>query len=269
MLIKKYGVVQGRLLPQVGDHIQNFPIEHWRHEFLIARDAGVSHIEWSDRLPGLYDNPISYLNRDDVASFEVPLSGICVDSLMDLDISLNGIARSRLLYNIAHRARVTGVRRLIIPLLEKSSLGRLNNSSDAIDDLARFSSAAADDGLIVSFETDLSVNELRNFMNAVGHRARVTIDTGNIVAAGYKLSDYIDKFWDVIDNVHIKDFVRGVGTVPLGKGDADLCCLKRVLNDEGIPMLEHVTFQTARSVAMSEADLFRANVKFMEELRCD
>ena len=44
--MKEIGIMQGRLLPPVGEHIQAFPAKSWREEFAIARECGLGMIEW-------------------------------------------------------------------------------------------------------------------------------------------------------------------------------------------------------------------------------
>lgn len=40
------GIIQGRLSPPTEGGIQSFPVETWKHEFLLATQAGLNCIEW-------------------------------------------------------------------------------------------------------------------------------------------------------------------------------------------------------------------------------
>ena len=43
----KIGFMQGRLSPQFNNIIQSFPWDHWRQEFNIAKEIGISKMEWT------------------------------------------------------------------------------------------------------------------------------------------------------------------------------------------------------------------------------
>ena len=55
--MSKIGIMQGRLLPMVGDRIQAFPGELWRNEFQLGATIGIATIEWILESP-LTPNPL-------------------------------------------------------------------------------------------------------------------------------------------------------------------------------------------------------------------
>src|SRR5207237_8062124 len=44
--LKPIGIMQGRLSPPADGRIQSFPVNTWREEFALAREAGLACIEW-------------------------------------------------------------------------------------------------------------------------------------------------------------------------------------------------------------------------------
>ena len=52
------GFMQGRLSPLVDNQIQAFPFENWQDEFPLAKDLGLSCIEWTLDYPKLHQNPL-------------------------------------------------------------------------------------------------------------------------------------------------------------------------------------------------------------------
>ncbi len=52
------GVMQGRLLPAVGERIQAFPSEKWLEEFPLAQECGLDIIEWIFEGDNWKSNPI-------------------------------------------------------------------------------------------------------------------------------------------------------------------------------------------------------------------
>ena len=270
-MLMKYGVVQGRLLPQVGDFIQNFP-PNWRDEFKIARDLGVSHIEWIDGAPNQLtsEDPSLY---DAICNVELPkegpmISGLCLDWLpSDHHTSYHDdIVDGLRLVSACTEVGRLGTNRLILPLLENASLAFIKEASPAHYAMVINSSKYVLDefkDVILSFETDLDASGVVEFLNDLNDpRVRITFDTGNLTRAGYDLNKHLDAYGDKIDNVHIKDCTIGGKTVQLGTGHLDMRLMKRIVS---LPNVEFLTFQTARSPG-SEIETFRHNRMIMDQV---
>ena len=58
-MLAVFGVMQGRLSPPEEGRFQSFPRNSWRQEFIGARDAGISYIEWIYDDYGASANPIA------------------------------------------------------------------------------------------------------------------------------------------------------------------------------------------------------------------
>jgi hypothetical protein len=43
---KRLGIIQGRLLPPIDNHIQEFPLNNWKEEFDHINKVKISFIEW-------------------------------------------------------------------------------------------------------------------------------------------------------------------------------------------------------------------------------
>jgi sugar phosphate isomerase/epimerase len=266
VMVMKYGVVQGRLLPQVGSFIQNFP-DNWMSEFAIAKSLGVSHIEWIDGAP---NELISVLSGIDKLPDEVPVSAICLDWLVS---SRHLTTHSAIIDGIqllltAENAMRLGIRKIVLPLLENASLEAVFKFKphiflqviENINEIAKeFPS------IMFSIESDLSVGGMKSLVNQLNHsNIGITFDTGNLTKLGYDLNEHLDVYGHIIDNIHIKDCVTHGTTVQLGTGDLDLKIipkLHRLLN------VTHMTFQTARAPG-SEFDTFKHNVKTIEKVLC-
>ena len=52
--MNKIGIMHGRLSPPISDKIQSFPWHSWRDEFFIAKEIGLSTIEF------IFDDKIKY-----------------------------------------------------------------------------------------------------------------------------------------------------------------------------------------------------------------
>ena len=45
-MIKHFGIMQGRLLPKFKNRFQAHPLGYWKNEFTIAKEIGLSYIEF-------------------------------------------------------------------------------------------------------------------------------------------------------------------------------------------------------------------------------
>lgn len=282
----KYGVVQGRLSPQIGDFIQNFP-DDWRQEFKTAEKVGASHIEWILGAPNV---PIDYFpvgvarvgteyfhvalsnDKSTVGKLEVPISAICFDWLVTLGTEwarpLNHSWFSFCL-NECERLRINDPLRVVLPLLEASSMNFLwrwnrKGFEKRVKQIAYLQSSR--DDVQISIETDLPVEGMSEFLKILDECAggenlvKFTFDMGNLTKFDYDLHAHIDLYGHLIDNVHIKDCAKGQ-TVKLGTGDTNLSVLKRLSTLENI---EHFTFQAARIQGLNEEQQFEYNRNICE-----
>src|SRR5262249_10027709 len=79
------------------------------------------------------------------------------------------------------------------------------------------------DGLSIAFESDYPPQRLARLIAGFPPDAfGITYDIGNSAAAGYDCAEELAAYGPRILHVHIKDRLRGGGTVPLGSGSADL-----------------------------------------------
>lgn len=258
-MVMKYGIVQGRLVPQVGSFIQNFPIQ-WKDEFRIAKDVGASHIEWIiTPTSNQRTNPTNPIFQDkSVIPSDVPISGVCMDDLIDPHFADRDYRRQHLMdaFCVSH---LMGVGRVILPLLEKASVRDTSVRREMLYDIA---DAHERWPVMISLETDLDASNLRSFVRALGvDKCWVTLDSGNLVRLGFDLTAYIRDTMGYVDGIHIKDISkRSNQTVQLGTGDVDLKMLRPAFQQD---TLRWITFQTARSPG-DEIETFRHNVRTVE-----
>lgn len=263
----KYGVVQGRLLPQVGDFIQNFP-DDWREEFRIAKRVGASHIEWIDGAPNMISSNV-IIQGADIDDLEVPISGICLDWLMLTRHVMNHKISENFMFKLMiKRAQEKGINRLVLPFLESSSLAVVRELDPKVfmSVIENFDVLLQEfPDVIFSIETDLDIDGMQEFICGLtdGKNFGVTFDIGNLTKLGYDLERHVGFYGDFIDSVHIKDCMVGGPSVPLGTGETPLNIMKRLIK---LSSIEYFTFQTARDHRMSDEDTFKHNVNIIERV---
>lgn len=255
----KYGVVQGRFSPQVGDFIQNFP-ENWFEEFVLAREFGVSHIEWIDGAPNQNYSVLTSLTEVPPIT---PISAVCLDGLVKLDLQrIDQI--NEYITLIANKAKDLKIKKIVLPLLEFSSLNKSKNTkkyNQFRELLSGLSKSYSE--LTFSIETDLNFYDLEKFLKDL-EKVKITFDTGNLTKLGYSLHAHYNEYSTLIDNVHIKDCKVFGSTVKLGTGDVDFTIFHKLFNTKNI---EYMTFQTARS-HKNEIETFKHNVNMINQYAC-
>jgi L-ribulose-5-phosphate 3-epimerase len=89
----------------------------------------------------------------------------------------------------------------------------------------------------------------------------VNYDSGNSASLGYDVAGELAAYGTRIGSIHIKDRIRGGGTVPLGAGDADLPALFSLL--AGLQYQGDYVLQVARGADGSEVEWARQNRAFL------
>lgn len=270
----RFGVVQGRLLPPVGDQIQAFP-DRWREELIIAPRVGCRHIEWivTESCVEQYDaSSFARLTRQDVEYIRgsgVDIESVCFDGLMAHDMLLESALLDVYVSKLACHCVELGMKRIVMPFLGQASIQlptarqhavRLLNT--VIDRVKR----ATGVDIVFSLETDLDPVQLREFMLFLRFgNVKVTFDTGNLLRLGHDLDTHVTMCGEFIDNVHVKDMTGLLGTTaPLNSGLLLTCgsVLGR-LHELGI---QTFTLQTARDTDCSELQTFKRNVEIVSTL---
>ena len=221
-----FGIMQGRLSAQTELGYQAFPWETWEDEFVSATDRGLEHIEWVLDSWRLDENPIlsgtaGVIER--TTETGVKVVSVCADYLMDRPLDASDSGSWLVLSHLADAMQELGAQWLVVPCVDQSSL-RTPSS------LARFASAAdhlgdelAGTGIRVSLESDLGPAEFAALLTKLDPEIfGVNYDIGNSAHLGYSPAEEFDAYGDRISLVHIKDRLFEGGSVPLGRGNADI-----------------------------------------------
>ena len=194
-MFARVGIMQGRLVPPVGDQIQAFPAENWRDEFPAARAVGLDSIEW------IYDagndgaNPIA--SDDGIAEMRalssehgIDVVSLCADYFMAEPL-LKGTAEERStrltkLDWLLDHCEKSGIQRIVLPFVDNS---KLETDSD-LDELAvllkKIAPRAADAGLEIHLETSLPPARFAFLLEKTGEPSvKVNYDSGNSASLGF------------------------------------------------------------------------------------
>jgi L-ribulose-5-phosphate 3-epimerase len=233
------GIMQGRLGPPVNGRLQCFPKDRWREEFPLAAEAGLTAIEWIFDAFGADINPVD--SDDGVAEMialskrhHVEVSSICADYFMDLPLlRVDGQTQAERVATLTwliRRAAKLRVRRIVLPFVDASQIGSSEEARQVVSILRQLIPVAESSGIELHLETALNPKAFAGLLSLVEHpTVRVNYDSGNSASLGYDPADEFAAYGARVGSVHIKDRLRGGGSVSLGTGDVDFAALAESL----------------------------------------
>ena len=269
--MQRIAIMQGRLVPPDRASIQSFPRDRWRDEFALAADAGLDAIEWIYDVHGADVNPLG--TDAGVAEMlalsrrtNVAVASLCADYFLDrplirvdADTAAGLVSHLRWLIE---RCAAYGIARLVLPFVDASRIATPDDERRVLDVLARVLPACEKTGLELHLETSLAPAVFASLLARVPHPlVRANYDSGNSASLGYDVRSELAAYGSRIGSVHVKDRIRGGGTVPLGTGDADLAALFSELAALGYT--GDYVLQVARGAVGEEVEWARQNRAFV------
>ena len=274
MLTPLIGIMQGRLFPPLEGRFQCFPRDHWSEEFPRASEAGLGCIEWIYDLFGADVNPLATDAGIDAlkslsAQHGVAIRSVCADYFMDRPFLRTGEAEVAELTTHLHwllrRCQMLAIRHAVLPFVDNSRIETEDDEQSVIEVLNRCLPVAEETGVELHLETSLPPERFAAMLARISHRmVQANYDSGNSSSLGYHPRDEFAAYGDRIGSIHIKDRVRGSGTVPLGTGDADLPALFDCVKAIGYE--RHFILQVARSTPGEEVEWARHNLATVRRL---
>lgn len=269
----RIGIMQGRLGPPVEGRFQSFPRGRWREEFPRAAEAGLDCIEWIHDGFGLEENPLATgdgpaLLQELSRRHGIGIHSVCADYFMD-HLLLRGSADERrehrgTLLRLIERCFGMGIERIVLPFVDSSSLAGEGERDALVALLPDLLDATASTPVELHLETDLGPSDFARLLERIEHpRVRVNYDSGNSSGLGYSPREEFAAYGPRVGSVHIKDRVKGGGTVPLGSGDARFDELADALAATGYR--GDYILQVARGVEGDEVAWTRGNRAFVEQ----
>jgi L-ribulose-5-phosphate 3-epimerase len=224
----RIGMMQGRLLPKVGNLIQTFPGPRWKEEFFLLREIGYDAIELTIDMLSWDTNPIrTSAGRKEIAAVAAEtgifVSGLCADTAMERPIVSSDPDMRRegesIIVAMLEDCAELGLPMLEVPLMGESSLN-LDGSRLRFDDaMARILPRARALGVPIMLESDLPPRILARLMDDYADPfLGINYDMGNSTWFGYDPDSELPLYARHVRNVHVKDCTGLVYSRPLGEG---------------------------------------------------
>lgn len=268
--------MQGRLSPQYGSHIQQFPYKTWKSEFFKAAELGLSSIEWvidssplvTARNPIFSDEKIETDILSTINDSGVDVSSVCIHFFVDYPLvrcenPTIFQRRSDFLEFAIRQAFKIGAKSVVLPFLDNSAILDENDLSNVIFSMNVAAKTYQNLGVKVLLETNLGPAETKDLIDKVDKDlVRINYDMGNSAALGHNCIDEILQYGDYIESVHVKDRIYDSGTVPLDTGSVDFVSTFDYLEQvgyEGPYILE-----AARGENGQEEEWTKDNIRFVK-----
>ena len=244
--------------------------------FRLPPRPALDAIEWIYDLQGADVNPLA--TDAGIAEMQalarqhhIDVVSVCADYFMDRPFVTATPATfaeltSHLVW-LLHRCRMAGITRIVVPFVDASRIETPAQEAKMTEMLQDVLPHASNAGVELHLETSLGPEEFAVLLAKLPHpMLRANYDSGNSSSSATTTASRANwrPYGPRIGSVHIKDRVRGGGTVPLGQGDADIPALLSGL--AAIRYHGDFVLQVARGTAGEEVALARQNRLYLLRL---
>lgn len=230
-MIKHFGIMQGRLLPKFKNRYQAHPLGYWKNEFTIAKEIGLSYIEFIldhndyEKNPLMSDLGINEIEKI-IKKTGIGVRSICADIFMEAPLHsdnnfISNTSKEILLKLIENSAKL-GITDIVIPCVDQSTLKGEDDQTRLIENLTEPIKFATKKKINLALETDLAPIPFLDLLNKLDSDiVKVNYDIGNSASLGFDIFEEFKLYGNRISDIHIKDRELGGGSVVLGAGNAN------------------------------------------------
>jgi hexulose-6-phosphate isomerase len=225
----------------------------------------LEYIEWIYDSYGAESNPLNKSGgiqrlKSLMGTTGVGIRSICADYFMEFPL-VRCKESPGVLLNLIGRCHAIGAQRIVLPFVDNSAIVA-NEIGPAVEILQTAAAEAAQAGIELHIETSLPPRSIPNLLRELPESiVKINYDSGNSASLGYSVNEEFAATGASIGSVHIKDRIRGGGTVPLGCGEADFAALFENLHR--ISYQGDFTLQVARGKDGDEINWAQQNVGFL------
>jgi hexulose-6-phosphate isomerase len=238
----RIGFIQGRLSELVNNRIQLFPVKSWKAELKEASRNEIRTLEWTIDSETITENPLILPESipeviENINYFNIRIPSVTCDYFMEKP-PWQESARDLedILTKIMIGMRLLNSTKLVIPLVDNSSLSENRYKTSIINFFEQMNPKIIENNIQICFESDFSPKNLADFIDEFpSYNYGINYDIGNSASLGYLPHEEFEMYGNRIINVHVKDRLLHGKSVPLGEGSADFetvfKCLKSIKYD--------------------------------------
>jgi len=268
----KFGIMQGRLSPMIGNKIQSFPKKNWHKEFKLVNKIGLKYIEWTIDYKDFYKNPIfknSGKKRIKKLSkkYNIKIMSLTADCFMQKPFWKIKKNEEFLddFRNLIKACEYLKIKYVIVPLVDKGSLRNISDEKNLIKICKREKNILIGTEIKILFESDYSPIKLKNFIKKLDKKYfGINYDMGNSAGLNFNCSKEFKAYGKFIKNIHIKDRIKYGTTVRPGFGNCDFT--KVFSNIKKINYKGLLIFQTARPKKMQDLKEILINLEYIKNI---
>jgi L-ribulose-5-phosphate 3-epimerase len=162
------------------------------------------------------------------------------------------------------RGAMLGINRVVVPFVDASRIETEAEMDEVTLTLQQMLPMAERTGIELHLETSLEPGRFALLLARLPHPLlKANYDSGNSSSLGYAPRDEFAAYGERVGSVHIKDRLRGGGTVAPGSGDADFAALRACLMEAAYR--GDFILQVARGESGDEVNWMRRNRAFALE----
>ena len=219
------GFMQGRLVnSEKKNLLQYFPAQQWKKEIILSEKIGFKILEWTINYENINRNHLYNFNKNkDLLKFlsyhSISIPSITCDFFMQKPFFKSKKFQSLLrdLIRVIELSKKVGVKFIILPLVDNSTIDNAEQENTLIKELKKVSKFLNNNQKIL-FEIDYPPNKIIPFLKKFNNKFGINYDTGNSASLGFDFNEE-KKYFKFVHNVHIKDRIFRGQSVRLGKGD--------------------------------------------------
>lgn len=237
----RVGVMLGHLSPEPPEEGRHRAHDNWQKEIVAAADLKFDFMEWfvddsSDRNPLLRaDGRREILEARRETGMDIPSAYVDYFETTPLtthDLRARQWSRDLLMHLMAVLPEV-GIRRMCIPLVDKSNIWHPSNEDELIRVVLR-AIRRYDNDIQILFKTDLAPGRAAGFINRLPPWCcGIDYDMGRSAFCELDPAKELQFFGNRVWHVRIKDCIPRLGKVALGKGEVDFDNVFQLLSHHG------------------------------------
>ena len=231
-MLQNLGIMQGRLVNrEIESRMQSFPVKNWKKEFKYISDIKLNKIEWTIDFKRFLKNPINtnHGQKEIIKlkkKFSVKIPSITADFFMQKPYFKKKYVKyeNKILNFISTliiNSSKIGVKFIILPLVDKSSIKNKNQEIKIVSTLKKFTPLLKKKKIQILFESDFKPKRLLKFIKYFNKDYfGINYDSGNSANLNFHFDEEMI-YYNFIKNIHLKDRKINGSSKSFGSGDTD------------------------------------------------